>query len=565
MLANPLRRDELEQYALLKAMSLFHTSQCMKLEAPFILEWVYEGSRQRELEKNWFPNMKVLHSQDVPSDANIISSHFVYKVKKDDEKGVDKSSELHNINARLCVRGNKDNERESLRTDAAVACHMAFRLVHCLARLFGMIFAKGYIRGAYTQSGPAVWDVYVRPPRGLQLCTVLWLLTATMYGIVSAGRKYQRALDDVLVRLIGLDFVIGLPQFFHRTENGTPSVFITKYVDYLFVAAQNLEWIQFTEDGIRQAFEWSSWYVNPTPLNINSTSVQQIPDEIAVTMDAMLRELTPVLVSPSRRKHVHSRLTPLRIRHVRSRAGFLNYLSVAVSPFSAFAASFIQQLVPAVTVGGLKQVNRIIRDIKKRMLMITYLRPTPQERTAAHIVTFSDAGFPHVADLKGVAQESYLLGIAYGNSIGSIFHTVSWHSRKKRRMATSSGAVETIAATTAVSSAVHLREVYFTSTGISLPITLAVESRWLHRSLATQRQPRYLSTSTSVHQLRMDYEDAVIDRIVWIAGTTNPAAPLTKPLSGVTAQLLEQLLVNGRLPVAINDLRSYGPALAEES
>ncbi len=93
------------------------------------------------------------------------------------------------LKSRLCVHGNKDHERESMRTDAAVVSHIGFRTVYSVACTFGMVLAKADIRGAYTQSGSAKRKVYVKPPFLIGNNSKLWLLKTTSYGIVSAGRN----------------------------------------------------------------------------------------------------------------------------------------------------------------------------------------------------------------------------------------------------------------------------------------------------------------------------------------------------------------------------------------
>lgn len=165
----------------------------MRREAEDIPDWIYDEAHKKELEKNWIPNKVDVKLPDLPPDANVIGSHINYKIKKS-EKGTDGSDHMM-LKARICPHGNQDDERESLRTDAAVASHVCFRLLYCLSMIFGLLLGKLDIRGAYTQSGPAHRKVYVRPPRCLRLWNTLWLLTATIYGLVSAGRKWQRASD----------------------------------------------------------------------------------------------------------------------------------------------------------------------------------------------------------------------------------------------------------------------------------------------------------------------------------------------------------------------------------
>ena len=47
-------------------------------------------------------------------------------------------------------------------------------------------------------------------------------------------------------------------------------------------------------------------------------------------------------------------------------------------------------------------------------------------------------------------------------------------------------------------------------------------------------------------------------------GTKNPADPLKKPHPGHTADILELILSEGRLPVNVYNPLHYGPALEEE-
>lgn len=83
LLSNPIKRVHTEKVALEQTVEQFSSSQFMRHEAPFIPEWVYDKSIRRELDDNWLPNMRVIRMCDVPKDANVISSHSIYKVKDD--------------------------------------------------------------------------------------------------------------------------------------------------------------------------------------------------------------------------------------------------------------------------------------------------------------------------------------------------------------------------------------------------------------------------------------------------------------------------------------------------
>ena len=92
----------------------------------------------------------------------------------------------------------------NLRTDAAVTSHEGFRLIYSLAAARKFVLGKVDIRGAYSQSGDAIREVFIRPPREMGLSNYVWLLLTTMYGLVSAGREWQLTSDCQLRKILDL-------------------------------------------------------------------------------------------------------------------------------------------------------------------------------------------------------------------------------------------------------------------------------------------------------------------------------------------------------------------------
>lgn len=562
-LSNPVDRDEIIQGCLRQVYSRIGGNQFMKHEVVDIPDWMYDEAHAAEVNKNWVKNKVDVRWEEIPEGANIIGSHIVYNVKETEERPQSTVPKLK-LKARICAHGNQDDERESLRTDAAVASHVCFRLIYSLAMIFSLILGKLDIRGAYTQSGPAHRNVYVRPPRCLGLRNVFWLLTMTIYGLVSAGRKWQRASDLVMMRNLGLQHVLGLPQLFYHPATEIATV-VAKYVDDILIAARNQEWLDWTFGGIREAFDISSAAIAPGVLRVNSTDIYQCREYVQLDMKRYHKaELELFSISPPRRKQVGERLSQVEIRSVRRVAGKIGYLGTCVSPFAAFASSYLQQCLPRMTVAGLKMANGIIREVMRYEPTIMYLRPSEEEKSRARIVAFSDAGFPHSGDMSKVAQEGCIVGISFGKTEGSIFHTVLFVSRKQRRRSQSSGAAETIASIMTLGYAQQIQQVYAQIASSKLPITLVVDSKGLHECLATEHTARDPSMAGDVHLLREYYAAKIIDELAWVPGKKNPADPLTKPHAGTTADLLHRMLVEGRLTVGVNNQRSYGSALQEE-
>lgn len=100
--------------------------------------------------------------RDVPSDANITRTQCVYKVKFYTEDVEGFPTRLIKLRSRLCLHGNINTEREAPRTYAAVVSRMGFLLVDAIICAKGMTIGKAEVRGAYTESGKARREVFLR-------------------------------------------------------------------------------------------------------------------------------------------------------------------------------------------------------------------------------------------------------------------------------------------------------------------------------------------------------------------------------------------------------------------
>ena len=559
LLTNPASRKEAVQ----KYFQYIHerkgTYQFMRHELREVPAWIFEKAYHAELQDNWKDHIKEISWRELPNDANVISSHLVYKIKPDPEvKG------LLKLKARLCVHGNRDKEKDYMRSDAAVASHEGFRLLYSLAARYGFCLGKVDIRGAYSQSGEAIREIYLIPPREMGRPKFLWRMMRTMYGIVSAGRKWQRASDSLFTKKLGLRLIPGMPQMFCN-KSGSLCLIVCKYVDDILIAASTQDLLQATIKSIQEYYDVSKISTVPELLDVNSTDVEQSEDySISVSMESYLEKLKPVRLNPSRRRQVAERITQNEERMIRALAGTLGYMGTCLSPFALFAGSFIQQCIPRMTISGIKQVNAICRSVSKRSAIISYVKPHANDIEKARIIAFSDAGFPHRDADSAVAQEGVVVGIGFGKGKSSIFHPIFFSSRKQRRSATSSVAAETIAATSALGSALALQRAYEDVTGTRLPVTLAVDSKGLHEALSTEHNVTDKAIRKDVDMLRRDYEAEILDEIVWIPGCSNPADALTKGNAIQTGDLLEMAFGDGVLPVSVDNRRHYGPALEEE-
>ena len=167
------------------------------------------------------------------------------------------------------------------------------------------------------------------------------------------------------------------------------------------------------------------------------------------------------------------------------------------------------------------------------------------------IPVFSDAG-----RREDHGQLSYVAGLLIGDiSKDSIFHTLSWSSRKSKRPVKSIGAAETLAAGEAIDEGKILARVYSKLFGMQVKLSVALDTKDLYNSFSTQRNSIDKSIRSDVNVIRYEFETKNVNNIYWIPGKLNLADPGTKADSPLT-QALQLLLHNGKLPYSFDGLES---------
>ena len=118
-----------EQEELQQIREVIGNSQVSRGALAFSPPWILQKAYVDEHDTNWANAYEMYQYKDVPTHANIIKSHVVYKVKTD-ENG------KHKMKARIVPHGNRDAEKDHIRKDSATAQFGVIRLLLSLCTLF---------------------------------------------------------------------------------------------------------------------------------------------------------------------------------------------------------------------------------------------------------------------------------------------------------------------------------------------------------------------------------------------------------------------------------------------
>ena len=105
------------------------------------------------------------------------------------------------IKARMCIRGDLEQGKESLRSDSPSAGKETLKLALLIAANEGFEVKGADIKSAYLQGQDLKRKIYVRPPPESGVDGKLWLLKKAAYGILDGGRLFYLRLADELKKL----------------------------------------------------------------------------------------------------------------------------------------------------------------------------------------------------------------------------------------------------------------------------------------------------------------------------------------------------------------------------
>lgn len=514
------------------------TRQVTKRELEGMPDWITKKSMDLEVTENWASVTEEVSAQEMPRDANLLSTHFVFKIKKTEQ-------DERMLKARLVVHGNRDEEKDEVRKDAIAADMMMTRLVLALGMIMNFSFGVADIKGAFMQSGPAHRDIYIIPPAAYKSRRkVYWKLLALAYGVCDAGRQWLKTSDSWIIKDMGMNRLTGAHQLFIKRNQEEKLVLIVAKTTDDFLVAGEKGAIEAFFGKMKERFVVGKALIE-SRMKFNGCVID-IGKEYGITLSMYeyLERLAPVEISRNRRKDLYASATEREISEYRSLAGTLMYLGTSVMPQASLATSLMQQRISCLRVVHIMEANSMLKDIMCLKHVLRFTAIAEGERTAM-IVTFSDAA--HGGREFDYGQTGGVTGIRilHSDRIEGTFFGIGWTSSKQKRISHSSFGAEIIAAADMDERGFDLRETIREMFPHShIKHELIVDAKALFDTITTLHESREYRLRRTVSRIRHSFESRELDVVRWIPGRENVADTLTKR--------------NRVLWVKLNDLLSTG-------
>lgn len=464
------------------------------------------------------------------------------------------------MKARIVPHGNRDDEKDNIRKDSSTAQLFVIRLLLSLVTFLCFRLATADIKGAYLQSGPIQRDIYVRPPK--EWCGprgILWKLLKLPYGIVEAGRQWQKTVESWMLNEAGLERVLGISQLFvKRDETGRIILLIAKVTDD-FLLGGSVEEMKVFLDPLKQRFIVGKIVVDQKIHFDGCEIIQDVVGNIKMSMHRYLERVKPIEVSRSRRKERDAPVTSSELTQYRSLACTLMYLGNGVLPQASYVTSALQQCLPGIRVRHLIEANEMTKELLELNPWIAFRKAV--EVVKVMVCTFADAGFNKNRS-RDYGQSGIVTGLRVTTGSGrDIFHPIDWCSNKKQRVSYSSYGAEILACADA-DDRCHYFKTAINSMFDEAKIRneLFTDSRCLYDTITTLHEGKDYRLRPTVQRLRNSFESHELNSMRWIPRDINPADALTKR-NPKTYKILNELLSDGVLNVDIES----GYALDSES
>lgn len=387
---------------------------------------VADKAFRKEHDNNWTSAYRTVSECDVPRDSNVKTSHVVYKLRAG-EDGTRK------LKARL-VPPWKQEPWEREHPERFVKCASRYRKATVITAniLERQALHSRYIR-AYLQSGPIQRKVFVRPPRGWKgKSFTLWKLLKLPYGIVEAGRQWQKTVENWMLSKGNLQRFYGLSQLFvKRNESANIILMIPKVTDDLLLTDTESNMQLFIAD-LRQIWTVAKVMIDERFFFNGCEIVQDREGSLDMSMERYLERINFITLARARRKQFEEMGTEAEEKTYQSLACTLLYIGSGVLPQPTFVTSSLQQQIAILKVGYLVLANGRARELLKLKPRIRFHKATNIKMVQVCGLSDASSNQKHMNDY---VQYGIITGIRIKTGkVMAFVHTLDLTSQKQRRM-----------------------------------------------------------------------------------------------------------------------------------
>ena len=341
--------------------------------------------------------------------------------------------------APLVARGYED-DTTNVATDSPTVNKESLRLTFMIVASKQWNINSLDIRAAFLQGQKLTRVVYIKPPREANMKGKLWKLIRCVYGLNDASRNFYLTVKGQLIKLgckcSHLDQAV-----FTYYNDGLEGILLSHVDDFLWAGSTDFE--RRIIQKIKTNFKISS--ENSLIFRYLGVDIQQCSHGIYISQNKDTQKIEQISIAPNKDDEP---LNEEEKSDLRSAVGSLNWLVLQSRPDLAYDVCDISSNLHSGTTSLLRRTNRVIKNAQFQPVCLYFPK---MDLDNLSISVYGDASHGNLNN--GGSQ----CGIFTEINSGSQSCPIEWHSKRIRRVATSTLAAETMALGDAISSACYIK------------------------------------------------------------------------------------------------------------
>ena len=447
-----------------------------------------------------------------------IPIRWVVTEKGDDGKG-------QRFKARLCMRGDKELDKELIRSDSPTVAKESIKIALTIAANEKFKIKCGDIKSAYLQGNDMDREIFVKPPEEAKAGNNLWQLVKGAYGIMDGGRLFYLKLRETLKNL-GMHEVHSDGAVFSYVKKGKLHGLIISNVDDLLMIGDEVFDLEVTEN-LREEFKFSkmeegTFVYCGCKIKVNEDG----------TIDLDQSEYIDNLKKMEKAEGDDEReLTGKEKTEARGKVGALLWISLITRPDISFDVNSLSCEVSKGKVKTVKEINRVISIAKENKNRLKFV--PLGDLNDLKVSVYADASFSNVGEpMKTISGRVILIE----NKKDKKVNVISWKSKKISRVCRSIKAAETRALDEALDEGVHvariIKEIYEGHIDLKKPAQIPVEAftdnKSLWESIHNTRQCEEKLLRNTIAGMKELIDMKMVDSVRWVPTKKQLADCLTK-------------------------------------
>ena len=449
---------------------------------------------------------------------NAIKTRWVFTDHEDESKG-------YRLKARLCIRGDTEENLDNVRADSPTAQKDSLKLALAIAanEEFGIMSAD--ITSAFLQGKTLEREVFVIPPVEAKREGELWLLQKGAYGLIDGSRLFYLQLKEKLEEL-GFKPVSGDSALFTFHKDGKLRGLVCLHVDDLLLLGRD-SFMDLVQQKLFKLFKFSK--VEKDKFKYLGCEIEKHENgDISVHQTEYINQIEEV-VCPSRRNN--SPVTESERKEIRRVVGSLLWVSLMSRPDISFEVNQLSTNISTATIGDLKTARRLVEKVKMEPVSLRFTKLGPFEKL--RIKLYCDASFNNQDEkLRSTEGRVLLLENAESRKV-NIF---SWKTKKIVRVCRSVKGAETRALENGLDESIYfarmLHEIYVGKENLKspkqIPVFAATDNKSLWENLNNSRQCDEKLLRNSIALIKEMIEQCEVKTVDWVPTTDMLADILTK-------------------------------------